>query len=162
MAATTITGIKEVRKLFEAAGKAPAKVLTKATKSAGKVIQKAAKNNAPEDTGALRKHIKIKAEKAKKGKRVYQVWVDAESIKIKGKIYKLDDGKGFAKDSKYSKDDKGEAKRSFYPASQEYGWTTNGKYHPGFNYMHKAADDYGGTVKGLMLTIMASELDKLR
>ena len=141
MAATTITGIKEVRKLFEAAGKAPAKVLTKATKSAGKVIQKAAKNNAPEDTGTLKKAIKLKAEKSKKGKKVYQIFVDANPDFVK-----------------YSK----EGKRSFYPASQEYGWTRNGKYTPGFRYMHKAADTHFASAKAMMLRVMAEELDKLK
>jgi HK97 gp10 family phage protein len=139
--ANDIIGLKECRKLFEDAGKAPAKVLTKATKSAGKVIQTAAKSNAPEDEGTLKKAIKLKAEKAKKGKRVYQVWVDANPDFVK-----------------YSK----EGERSFYPASQEYGWTRNGKYTPGFRYMHKAADTHYASAKAMMLRVMASELEKLR
>jgi len=140
--ASDIIGVKEVRKLFEEAGKAPARVLTKATKSGGKVIQSAAKANAPKDSGALIKAIKIKAEKAKKGKRVQQVFVD--------------NGPDFVK---FSKD----GKRSFYPASQEYGWTDeHGNYTPGFNYMHKAADENGAQAKALMLEVMAQEMDKLR
>jgi len=154
--ANSITGINEVKKLFEQVGKAPAKVLTKAAKSAGKVVQMAAKAHAPVgETGALRKGIKLKAEKAKKGKRVYQIFIDNNPYFVK-----------LSKNPNISKKTGKllrSAKRSFYPASQEYGWTDeHGNYTPGYQYMHKAADENGARAKAMMLEVMAKELDKLR
>lgn len=160
---TKIIGVNEVKKLFEDAGKAPARVLTKATKSAAKQIQATAKDGGwIDDTGDLRKGIVIKAEKAKKGKRVYQVFVDSNP--------------NFVKISK-------EGERAFYPASMEYGWDKPAKSkeerkkkkaarrkikgpkdhdHPGFHYMQKAADKHGVSSKRLMIEIMGNELDKLK
>jgi len=143
--ANNIMGIDEVRRLFEEVGKAPAKVLTKAARKGGNVVMKAAKNNASKfenPTGSLRNHIVMKAEKSKKGKKVYQIFIESNPH--------------FVKISKAGK-------RSFYPASQEYGWTDqNGKYHPGYRYMRRAAEENAGVVNGLILEVMASELDKLR
>jgi len=140
-----IVGVREVQKLFEQVGKAPAKVLNKAVRKGGNVVMKAAKDNASKfenPTGSLRNNIVMRAERSKKGKKVYQIFVASHPH--------------FVKISKAGK-------RSFYPASMEYGWTDqNGKYHPGYRYMRKAAEENAGIVKGLILEVMASELDRLR
>lgn len=140
--ANDIIGVKEVQKLLENVGKAPAKVLTKATKAATKIVRNAARSNAPEDSGVLKSDIIMKAEKSKKGKKVYQVFVRSDERLVK--ISKA-------------------GKRSFYPASQEYGWTDQyGNYHPGYRFMRKAADENMGAVRSMMLDVMGKELDKLR
>ncbi|UWG96784.1 HK97 gp10 family phage protein [Dehalobacter sp. DCM] len=138
-----VIGVKEVRVLFERVGKAPAKVMTKATKAGANLIKTTAKNNAPVgETGALKSGITIKAEKYRKGKKVYQIFMKSDPR--------------FVKISKTGK-------RAFYPASQEYGWTDQyGHYHPGYRYMKKAADSNSERAKGLMIRVMAEELEKLR
>lgn len=147
MATNSIIGINEVRRLFEEVGKAPAKVLTKAVKTSAKIVLLAARAGAPVDQGNLKRGIRLKAERrGKKGKRVYQV----------GVFGKAGGGEEFVKISE-------RGKRSFYPASQEYGWTDeSGKYHPGYRYLRNAADRNAQRVHTMMLEIMAEELDKLR
>lgn len=147
MATNSITGVNEVRRLFEQVGRAPAKVLTKAVKTSAKIVLLAARANAPVDQGDLKKGIRLKAERrGKRGKRVYQV----------GVFGKAGGGAEFVKIS-------ARGKRSFYPASQEYGWTDQyGKYHPGYRYLRNAADRNTQRVHTSMLEIMAEELDRLR
>ena len=140
--ANNIIGANEVRRLFEQVGRAPAKVLTKATRKGARIVQRAAKTNAPVDEGLLKRSIVLKAEKNKKGKRVYQIVVKSDER--------------FVKISK-------SGKRSFYPASQEYGWTDQyGHYHPGYRYLRKAADNNQSSVRSVILSVMAEELDRLR
>ncbi|MFZ3132765.1 MAG: HK97 gp10 family phage protein [Desulfosporosinus sp.] len=141
-----VTGVREVQQLLDQVGKAPAKALTKAVRPAAKLVQKAAKNRAPADSGALKKGIKIKAERRKKGKRVYQIGVFGAA----------GGGEEFVKISK-------SGKRSYYPASQEYGWTDeHGNYTPGYQYLRKAADVDGRMVHSMILETLGQELDRLR
>jgi HK97 gp10 family phage protein len=100
--ASNITGVEELIRMIEKFEKVPAKAMTQATKAGSMIVRQIAKSNAPKDSGKLIRAIKLKAEKRKTGKKVYQV-----------KIV----GDGFVKFSK-------SGKRSFYPASQEYGWKT--------------------------------------
>lgn len=79
--ANDIVGVDEVRRLFEEVGNAPAKVLTTATKKAAKKALNYAKAHCPESIdgshgnppGTLKKSLRIKKEKRKKGKSVYQI-----------------------------------------------------------------------------------------
>lgn len=145
--ANDVVGVNEVRRLFEQVGRAPAKVLTKAVKTSAKIVLLAARANAPVDEGDLKKGIRIKAERRKRaGMRVYQIGVFGKS----------GGGDEFVKISRAGK-------RSFYPASQEYGWTDQyGHYHPGYRYLRNAADRNAVRVHTMMLEIMAEELDRLR
>jgi len=144
--ANDIFGVKEVKKLLEEAGKAPAKVLTKAVKTSAKIVLLAARDNAPVDTGTLKKGIRLKAERRKSGKCVYQIGIFGAS----------GGGEEFVKHSS-------KGKRSFYPASQEYGWTDEyGHYHPGYRYLRNAADRNTERVHTSILQILGEELDKLR
>src|SRR5690606_13918960 len=92
---------------------------------------RAAKRNAPVDEGNLKRGIILKRERARNNaKAVYQITIDPKMNDV------------FVKMSSQSKDSKGNAKRSYYPASQEYGYMTkNGRYIPGYRYMRRAADD---------------------
>ncbi|MHB8124648.1 MAG: HK97 gp10 family phage protein [Desulfitobacteriaceae bacterium] len=146
MARDSVIGVREVQRLFEEVGRAPAKVLTKAVKKSATIVLKAARVNAPVDQGDLKKGIRLKAERRRQGRRVYQVGVFGKS----------GGGEEFVKISR-------SGKRSYYPASQEYGWTDQyGHYHPGYRYLRNAADRNTRRVHSMMLEIMAEELDKLR
>lgn len=107
-----ITGIKELTRMLERGIKTPAKALTKATKDGAMIVRKQARADSPVDTGKLKRSIKLKAEKRKVGKKVYQVKFIGDNLAKIGV----------------------NGKRSFYPASQEYGWKkrdgskTVGKY----------------------------------
>lgn len=98
---TTITGIDEVRRMLNQIGRAPARVLTGATKKGATIIRSQAKNDAPKQTGKLKRSIKLKAEKRRRGRKVYQIKFIGDNL------------------AKVS----ASGNRSFYPVSQEYGWT---------------------------------------
>ena len=82
-----IVGVAEVKRLFEEVGKAPAKVLTKSTRKGANIALKYAKAHVPVGTewttgqyahepGTLKKSLKLKKEKGKKGKSVFDVGPD--------------------------------------------------------------------------------------
>ena len=82
-----IVGVAEVQRLFEEVGKAPAKVLTASTRKGARIALKYAKDHVPVGTewttgkyahepGTLKKSLKLKKEKRKKGKSVYDVGPD--------------------------------------------------------------------------------------
>lgn len=117
MAQNNITGVRELNALLDRVGRAPAKALTKATKKGARIMLNEVKSNAPKDTGLLKKSMKLKAEKRRVGKKVYQI------------MYK---GEGLVKIS-------GNGNRSFYPVSQEYGWKLlNGNKVQGKFFQRKA------------------------
>jgi len=104
MANQYITGIPELQAMLDQCGRVPAKAMTPAAKKGANIIRNTAKGDAPKDTGALRKSIKLKAEKRRTGKKVYQItFIGANLLR-------------FTKDGK----------RFFYPASQEYGFKLPG------------------------------------
>lgn len=144
--ANDIIGVKEVKKMLEDVGKAPAKVLTKSVKSGAKIALNSARDNAPVDTGNLKRGIRLKAEKRRNGRRVYGVGFFGKSGK----------GEEFVKESK-------KGKRSFYPVSQEFGWIDEqGKRHPGKRFLRNAIDNNRGSIQDKILETMAEEIDKVR
>jgi hypothetical protein len=108
MAQATITGVEELQRMLERGARATAKMLTYASKKGANMARMDTKGRSPVDTGLLMRSIKLKAEKRRTGKKVYQIkFIDDRLVK-------------------FSK----AGKRSFYPASQEYGWITkSGNYH---------------------------------
>jgi HK97 gp10 family phage protein len=138
-----LTGVEELIRMIDKFEKVPASVLTKATKAGAMVVRTQARQLAPGKTpGKLRTAIKLKAEKRKTGKKVYQV-----------KIV----GDGFVKFSKAGK-------RSFYPASQEYGWKHMGKTPkiPGKYYLTKAIQQNKKKIEQLIVDIMTKALKAIR
>lgn len=120
MASNNLTGVRELERALREVGNAPAKALTKATKKGANIMLQAAKQNAPKDTKRMINSMKLKAEKRKVGKKVYQI------------LYKNADSIGLVKISRAGK-------RSFYPASQEYGWKLpNGRKITGKNFQKNA------------------------
>lgn len=139
-----LEGAAEVERLLEQYGKAPAKVLTTAVKSGAKVMLQDARANAPVKTGALRRGIKLIAEKRKTGKKVYQIVFDRKYNSI------------------FQKKDKNGDVIGYYPASQEYGSTLFGRgFMPGKFFMKKAFERNKAEVERMILDTIASELRRL-
>lgn len=139
-----IDGIKEVKSLFKHLEKFPTRQITSSVKKAMKIPLKDAKNNAPYESGDLERGLILKKERSrKKGKSVYQVTFDKNMNDI------------FVKESK-------KGKRSYYPASQEYGFKTrNGGYVLGRRYLREAMTDNEKEIEKVMITDMIKKIDKI-
>jgi hypothetical protein len=95
----------------------------------------------------MRKGIKLRMEGRIRGKKVYQ-------ISFFGK-----DGKTGSEYIKISK----AGKRSFYPVSQEYGWTSpNGTYHAGRRFLRGAYETNRNQIKQNMINTMITEINNVR
>lgn len=140
---SSIKGMQELERTFQRLGKVPQTVATKSARAGGSIALKSAKANAPEDEGHLKRGIVLKRERTKvKGKAVYDVTIDPAMNDV------------FVKVSK-------EGKRSYYPASQEYGYMTeNGRYIPGYRYMRRALDDNKENIERKVLEVTGKEVDK--
>ncbi|WP_019534213.1 HK97 gp10 family phage protein [Paenibacillus ginsengihumi] len=135
--------MRELEQSFRALGRVPQTVATKSARAGGTIALRAAKRNAPVDTGDLKRGIVMKRERSRtKGKAVYEVTFDR------------------AMNSVFVKESKG-GKRSYYPASQEYGYlTVDGRYIPGYRYLRRAADDNKKAVERKILEVTGREVDK--
>lgn len=138
-----IDGAKELKKSLDRLGKLPTKCVTKAVRKGGNAIMKAVKARAPVDTGMLKAAIKLKVEKSKtRGKRVAQITYSADYNDVLVKT-------------------SANGNRSYYPASQEYGYMTrDGGYVPGYHFMQKSAESTDSTAKGLIMETLIKEVDK--
>lgn len=138
-----IVGMKELEKAFKQLGKIPQTVATKGAKAGAQIAFKAAKQNAPVDSGDLKGGIVMKPERrVKAGKKVYDIMMDPAKNDI------------FVKTSKAGK-------RSYYPASQEYGYmTANGGYVPGFRYLRKAITDNARAIENKVVEVAGKAVDK--
>jgi hypothetical protein len=147
---TSVQGAKELDRLFDRLEKAPRRIAYKAARKGAVIPLRAAKRNAPVDTGNLKRGIVMKRERARNdAKAVYQITIDPKMNDV------------FVKMSTNSKDSKGQAKRSYYPASQEYGYMTkNGRYIPGYRYMRRAADDSKSAVEKEIMGETMKLIDK--
>lgn len=137
----SIIGIEEVRRLFEEVGKAPAKVLTTATRKGAKIALRYAKAHCPvgvewtsgrfaHEPGTLKKILRIRAERRKKGKKVFTI---------------------------------GPGPEGWYAHFADYGFTArNGRYIPGNRFLRDSIDKNRGTIQTTILETMAKELEKLR
>ena len=107
------------------------------------VVLKDARANAPVDEGHLQKGMKLKGERSRaKAKKVYQVVFDHRYNHIFQK--KNADGKI----------------TGYYPVSQEYGFfTVNGRYIPGFMFVHNALTSNTRTVERTIVTELKKKID---
>lgn len=137
---------RDLRKLEKAARKIDGitkKQLTPAVRKAMKPVLQTAKTKAPKDTRALSKSLKLMGEKSRSpGKKVYQVGPDKTKNDIFAKISKA-------------------GKRSYYPASQEHGWTLpDGSKVPGKHYMRDAMDEKAPQVASDIVDNLMTEIEK--
>lgn len=140
---TDILGMKELERSFRELGKVPQTVATQSARAGGRIALKAAKTNAPEDSGDLKRGIILKRERSRvKGKAVYDVMMDPGMNDVFVKISK-------------------DGKRSYYPASQEYGFlTVDGGYVPGYRFLRRAIDDNKTVIEKKVLETAGKAVDK--
>ena len=156
----------ELTQTLEKVEKLPKKFVTKAARKGANVVLKPMRAAAPKNTGTLRKALYLKKEWTKinpKTKTVFDVRFRSSAP--------------LAKNSKYGK-------RSYYPASQEYGYyTVKGKKHtshafvdgkrtytmepvesgekkPGLEYMKKTAETTGPAAIQTIIQTLTTELEK--
>ena len=139
-----IDGMKELNRSLTKLGKVPQKHVTASARKGMNIVLKSAKAKAPVDDGDLKKGIKLNGEKSRhKGKKVYQVIFDS------------------AMNDVFQTKDKDGNINGYYPVSQEYGFfAKNGRYIPGYNFMHHALSNNAPTVKRVMITTMKTKIDQ--
>lgn len=138
-----IEGMKEFEKMLKKLGKVPQTVATRSARSGATIALRAARRKAPNDSGMLKKGLVLKREKTRiKGKAVYQVTINPQMNDV------------FVKTSK-------EGTRSYYPASQEYGFMTkDGGYIPGYRYLRSSLDDNKRPIEKKVLDEAKKHIDK--
>lgn len=139
-----IEGMKELQKNIKKLGKVPQKHVTASSRKAMNIVLKESRANAPVDTGQLKKGMKLKGEKAKvKGKKIYRIIFDPAMNDV------------FQKKNKEGK------VIGYYPVSQEYGFfAKNGRYIPGYRFIHDALADNTQKVEKTIVTTMKQKIDK--
>jgi HK97 gp10 family phage protein len=141
--ANEIEGLEEVMRMFREVGEVSQKIITKAAKTGAKIVQQDAKSNAPKDTGKLKRSIKMKAEKRKKGKKVYDIKFVGDDLAKIGK----------------------NGERSFYPVSQEYGWMgrDGNKIIPKkTRFLRNAKEKNDARVKQLIINELKKGIEEVR
>lgn len=138
-----IVGMKELERMFKKLGKVPQSTATKSARAGARISLKAAKANAPEDSGDLKRGIIMKKErKTKPGKAVFDIMMDPAMNDV------------FVKESK-------EGKRSYYPASQEYGFlTANGGYVPGYHFLKRSITEHDAEIERKVLETAGKDVEK--
>lgn len=138
-----IEGMKELERMFRELEKVPQATVTKSARAGASIAYKSAKANAPVDTGNLKKGLILKQERRRKpGKAVYQVTFDPAMNDV------------FAKESK-------DGKRSYYPASQEYGFLTkDGGYIPGYRYLKRSITDNEIAIEQKIIETAKKDVEK--
>lgn len=137
-----VEGMDKLQKKLKQLGDVPQKYVTQSSRKAMRIALNAAKQNAPEDTGELKRGIIMVGERSRvKGKKVYRIVFD----RSKNDIFQ-------------KKDESGNV-IAYYPASQEYGFfTRNGKYIPGYHFLEKALT---GNAKKIEKTIVDEMLKRI-
>jgi len=137
-----IKGLNELLRSMQRIEKLPQVVVNRVAKSGAKIALAYARFKAPEDTGTLRKGIKLIGEKSRyKGKKVFQTVFDRAYnhmfVKMSG------------------------SKRYYYPASQEFGFQKRkGGYVPGYHFLEKSMTTNAAQMEREMVNTMANEVDK--
>jgi hypothetical protein len=135
--------MRELQRAIERLGRVPQTAATQGASAGAKIVRKAAKQNAPEDTGELKRGIILKRErKVKPGKAVYDVMMDPAMNDTFVKISL-------------------EGERSYYPASQEYGFlTVDGGYVPGFRYLRNSVEENARQVEKKIVEVALKKVDQ--
>jgi len=142
--------MNELQKSIKKLGKVPQKHVTASSKKGMSIVLKQARANAPYDTGALKRGIKLVGEKAKvKGKKVYRIVFDRAMNDI------------FQKKNKEGK------VTGYYPVSMEYGfYDKKGVYHQSsantgwiVGFIHSALNDNTQKVAQTIVGEMKKKID---
>lgn len=138
-----IEGMDKLLKDIDRLGKTPQKFVTPAARKGMSKVLNDAKANAPFDTGNLKKGIKLAGERSQyKGKKVYRVVFDKNMNDV------------------FKKKNKDGEITGYYPVSMEYGYfTKNGKYIPGYRFIHDSLADNASTMEKTMVSAMKKKID---
>ena len=160
MANVEIEGMNALVKTIKKLEVLPQKVVTKSARKGAKIAQDGAKQGGwVDDTGNLRKAIKLKGERSRlKGKKVYQVSVDPKGEM--NSTFQKQTKTGTIIDNKTGKTRKGSY---YYPASIEYGFrTVNGGYVPGFHFMRDGMTENKQLIERTIISNLSKEIDNLK
>jgi HK97 gp10 family phage protein len=132
---TSITGDKELLQKLDRLEKRTTKgAIRKGTRQGAKIVQQATKSTVPVKSGALKRAIKVRAMKARKG-----------TIGTRCTISMPGDSKA----------------NWFYGSFQEYGWTTvNGRKVAGKHFMKQASSQSGQKALDTALNTIKDEILK--
>jgi len=138
-----VEGMDQLIKSLERLGKVPQKHVTSSSRKAMNISLKDARANAPYDTGALSKGMKLKGERSRvKAKKVYQVVFDDKYNHI------------------FQKPNKDGKITGYYPVSQEYGFfAKNGRYIPGYRFVRDSLTDNVGAIEKTIVSEMQKKID---
>lgn len=143
MARETIIGLNALIKDIKKLDKMPQSQINKGARRGANVILHEARAIAPKKTGKLAKKITLKAERSKRGKKVYQITMQ--------KVEKYPESVKIGKDGT----------RYYYPASQNYGFKTrNGGHVAGKHFLGKALQNKGAEASRVMVEEISKEIDK--
>lgn len=134
--------------------KLPQKCVTRAAGKGATVVRRAIRNQAPVDTGALKRGIIRTGERSRtRGKKIYDMMFDPAMNDV------------FQKPIKNPGEAGGENPKGYYPASMEYGFLTRSKgggysYVPGYHFMRDATMDSSGAATQAMVQELNKQIDK--
>jgi hypothetical protein len=156
-----LDGYEDVMAWMDAMQKIPRKLLVPSVRAGARIAHNAARLGAPVKTGLLRSSIKMTQEKRKADKVVYDISIIESKINVKKGRMLVKYTKGSSSDVA-TKETTGN--RSFYPASQEWGWTTaSGKRVEPLKkrYMRNAIDHNRPAIANNIMKMMSDGLNQL-
>lgn len=138
-----IEGLQQLGESIKRLGKVPQKHVTSSARKGMNIALRDSKANAPHDTGALKKGIKLKGERSRfKAKKVYQVIFDP------------------AMNDVFQNKNKDGKVTGYYPVSQEYGFfAKNGRYIPGYRFISDSLTDNVGAIEKAIVSEMQKKID---
>lgn len=139
-----IQGMRKLKRKLKRLGKVPQRHVTASARKGMNIVLKKGRATAPEDTGKLKKGMKLVGERSRyKGKKVYRIVFDR------------------AKNNIFQKKDKHGNVIAYYPISQEYGYfLRNGKYMPGFRFIRGSLEMNAKKVEKTIVSEMSKKIDK--
>lgn len=135
--------MRELQKSLKKLGNVPQKHVTASARKGMNIVLRDAKTNAPYDTGALKKGMKLQGERSRyKGKKVYKIIFDP------------------AMNDVFQKKNKQGEVIGYYPISQEYGFfAKNGRYIPGYRFIHDSLEENAEKMEKTIVTTMKQKID---
>lgn len=139
-----VEGIEQLKRDLKKLGKVPQKHVTSSARKSMGIVLKESKANAPYDTGALKKGIRLAGERSRvKGKKVYRLVFDR------------------AMNDVFQKPNKDGKITGYYPISQEYGFfAKNGRYIPGFRFISDSLNENTAKIKKTIVSEMKKKIDQ--
>lgn len=139
-----IRGLRRLERDIRRLQRLPQTAVNRAARMGAGVAYRWAKKNAPIDLGNMRKGLVMKAEKRTKlGKKMYFISYNKNMNDIFVKQYGPNG-----------------AKRAYYPASQEWGFTVMGHYTPGYRTLRKSIDENADGIRQEVLKSLRKDVDK--